>query len=328
MNNAVTRMTSWIARSMTNMNVKQFVKRILLGRQINDGLIFRIIIYAILISASILYLNPLLYMISTSLQNLRDLLDPAVNWIPTQLELDNYVTAFQGLAYNKAFLDTLTIALIPSVIQVLSCAITGYAFARLHVPGKNILFLLVLLTFLVPQEILIIPLLMWYSKIGWLNSMMPFIIPALFSQGLKAPLFIIIFRQFFAKLPHELEESARIDGAGAIRTYARVMFPLAKPAMLVVFILSFVWHWNDLFHTTLFIRGHDILALPIQMDQMQARLNRLAGDVTGAGDITIVDLNEPVKMAASVLIILPPLLLYMFTQKYFVRGVERSGLVE
>ncbi len=311
-----------------NKQAKLRIKRLLLGQQLNDGLIFRLVIYGVLTSTALLYLNPLLYMISTSVQTIKDLIDPSVNWIPSEFHFQNYRDALDGLNYYKAFKDTTTLALSTAVIQVIMCAFTGYAFARLHIPGKNFFFLLVIVTFLVPQEILVIPLLMWYAKFHWMNTLFPFIIPAIFSQGLKAPLFIIIFRQFFARLPNELEESARMDGAGAIRTYFKIMLPLAKPAMLIVFVLAFVWQWNDYMHTSLFLTTEHYSPLSTQKDLMQSRLNKLGGDSNGAGNDYMFDLNEPIKMAASFLIILPPLVLYMFVQKYFVQGIERSGLVE
>ncbi|WP_309120214.1 carbohydrate ABC transporter permease [Paenibacillus sp.] len=310
------------------MRTGKKLRRVVMGQHKNDGLLVKSCIYTILAATSILYLNPLLYMFATSLQTITDLIDPAVNWIPSVLEFNNYKLAFEGLHYRQAFQDTILMSTCAAVIQVFSCALTGYAFARMHIPGKSLWLGLILLTFLIPQEILVIPLIMWYAKLGWYNTILPFIIPTFFAQGLKAPLFILIFRQFFLRLPHELEESARMDGAGAFRTYFTIMLPLAKPSMLVVFILSFVWHWNDYFHATLFLRGQEFMALSVQLEMLQNNLNVLSGDMTGTGYISSIDLNEPIKMAASSLIILPPLLLYMILQNYFVRGIERSGLVE
>ncbi len=305
-----------------------WLKRIFLGGNMESGWIGRIIVYVILASVAIVYLNPLLYMFSSSFQTLSDLLDPEVRWIPTELEWENYTVALSGLSYETAIRDTFLLSVSVAGIQLFMCAMTGYAFARLHIPGKRIWFALVILTFLIPKEITTIPLLMWFGRLGWFDSIWPFVIPAFFAHGLKAPLFIFIFRQFFAKLPRELEESARVDGAGAYRTYFTIVFPLAKPAMLVVFILSFVWHWNDSFYAALYLQGDEFQALAIQMELLQSRLNYLSGDITGTGYVSKVDLNEPIKMAASTLIILPPLLLYMFLQKYFIRGIDRSGIVE
>lgn len=303
------------------------VKSLLLGSSGSDGMLIRVILYILLVSVAVLYLTPLFYMLSTSLKDVGQLLDPTVRWLPRLFVTDNYATAATGLKYGKAALHTGFMSASAAVLQVASCALTGYAFARFAIPYKSVLFSVVVLSFLVPVQTLAIPLFVLYSKLGWLNTPLPFLVPAVFAQGIKGALFIIIFRQFFAAQPKEMEEAAKIDGAGAFRTYWRIMLPLAKPAMLVVFLFSFVWHWNAYFEPALFLKNQDFMAMATQMDRMQANLNELAG--TPAGLATgAFDLNEPIKMAGAVLVVLPPMLLYMFAQKHFVQGIERTGLVE
>ncbi|WP_274362141.1 carbohydrate ABC transporter permease [Paenibacillus thermotolerans] len=299
----------------------------LLGQRMNDGIIFKCLTYVMLISISVLYLSPLFYMLSTSFKDISDLIDPAVRWIPRQLKFENYADAFKGLYYLKSLSHTLFMASAAALLQMLSCAITGYTFARMNFPLKNALFFIVLITFIIPTQTMAIPLFVMFSKLGWLNSPLPFIVPAVFAQGIKGALFIIIFRQFFATLPKEMEESARMDGAGAFRTYWKIMLPLAKPALLIVFLFSFVWHWNTYFEAALYLKNEKFLAMALQMDWMQGRLNDMSLSNNGllAGQF---DMNEPIKMAGALLIILPPLILYMFTQRHFVEGIERTGLVE
>lgn len=303
------------------------IKRLLLGQRLNDGVIFKTFTYIMLVSISVLYLSPLFYMLSTSFKDISDLIDPAVHWIPRVLKVENYTDAIKGLYYFKALGHTLFMSVSAAVLQMFSCALTGYAFARLHIPYKNVLFVIVLLTFIIPTQTMAIPLFVLFSNLGWLNSPLPFIVPALFAQGIKGALFIIIFRQFFSTLPKEMEESARMDGAGALRTYWKIMLPLAKPAMLIVFLFSFVWHWNTYFEAALYLKNETFLAMSMQMDFMQGRLNDLtvSKDALVAGQF---DMNEPIKMAGALLIVLPPLVLYMFAQRYFVEGIERTGLVE
>ncbi|WP_158289315.1 carbohydrate ABC transporter permease [Paenibacillus flagellatus] len=302
-------------------------KSLLLGRRAGDGLLVQTAVFILLLSIAVMYLSPLFYMLSTSLKDVGQLLDPTIRWFPRTFVTDNYGSAIAGLKYGKAVLHTGLTAGIAASLQVVSCALAGYAFARLAVPFKRVLFAVVLLTFLVPVQTLAIPLFVLYSKLGWLNTPLPFLVPAVFAQGIKGALFIVIFRQFFATLPKEMEESAKLDGAGALRTYARIMLPLAKPAMLVVFLFSFVWHWNAYFEPALFLKNQDFLALATQLGRMQSNLNELAGTPAGLATGTF-DLNEPIKMAGAVLVVLPPLLLYMLAQKHFVQGIERTGLVE
>lgn len=303
------------------------MKSALLGGYGSDGLLLQTGLYVLLVSVSVLYMSPLFYMISTSLKDVSQLLDPTIRWIPRALATDNYVAAAAGLKYGEALLHTGFMSITAASLQVLSCALTGYAFARFAIPYKGVLYSIVLLTFLVPVQTLAIPLFVLYSKLGWLNTPLPFVVPAVFAQGIKGALFIIIFRQFFASQPKEMEEAAKLDGAGAFRTYWRIMLPLAKPAMLVVFLFSFVWHWNAYFEPALFLKNQDFMAMATQMDRMQANLNELTGTSAGLA-AGAFDLNEPIKMAGAVLVVLPPLFLYMFAQKHFVQGIERTGLVE
>lgn len=303
------------------------LKLLLLGQRLNDGLLFKLFLYIILTSVAVLYLSPLFYMVSTSFKTVSELLDTTVKYFPRTIELNNYTEAFRGLEFFRAVKDTAMTSIGSALLQMASCALTGYAFARLNVPFKNTLFVLVLLTFLIPPQTLSIPLFVLYSKLGWLNTPLPFLVPALFSQGIKGSLFVLIFRQFFAMQPKELEESARIDGAGALRTYWKIMLPLARPAMLTVFLFSFIWHWNAYFEPSLFLRDGSYLAMSQQMNVLQSNLNVFHSSSASLGG-EFFDVNEPIKMAAASLMVLPPLLLYMFAQRYFVQGIERTGIVE
>jgi len=313
-------------------NAVSRAKHFLLGRTINDGAIFKLLVYIILISIAVLLVRPLVYMISTSFMSSSDLMDPTVTWIPRKLDLTPFIGAMEGLVYWKGLQDTAYVSIAASLLQVVSCGITGYAFARLQFPFKNVLFLIVLLTFLVPQQVLVMPLFVLFAKFKMLDSSLPFIIPAIFAQGLRGSLFIIIFRQFFATLPKELEESAKIDGSGLIRTFVKVMLPLAGPAILIVFLFSFVWHWNDFFEPNLYLRAsglHDFMPLSMRLDKLHTTLlMQSGGTVGGEATANLFDRNESLTMAALVLIVLPPLILYMFAQRYFIQGIERTGIVE
>ncbi|WP_245954655.1 carbohydrate ABC transporter permease [Paenibacillus flagellatus] len=295
-------------------------KLLLLGREIREGLIYKIMLYWILTNVAVMYMRPFLYMVSTMFKSKTDLLDPTVEWIPIEWDAANVWFGLKFMKYAVTGLHSLTIAGTASVLQVLSCSITGYALARLQFPLRGLWFALVLVSFLIPPQTILIPLYILFQKLDMLRTPLPFLVPALFGQGLKGALFVIIFRQFFRTLPKELEEAARIDGASALRLFVRVMLPLARPAILVVFLFSFVWHWNDSYLPSLFL-GKEYATLPIQLDNLQSAM----GDVPGYVDTNI---TEQVYMAASFWFVAPPLLLYLIAQKWFVQGVERTGLVE
>ncbi|MCU6710923.1 carbohydrate ABC transporter permease [Paenibacillus sp. J5C_2022] len=307
--------------------MKERARYFFIGKSIVDGFMYKFFVFTILLFISTLYMKPLLYIISTSLKSVAEMLDPSIGWLPRVLEWGNYQVAFIGLEYMKGLFQTLLVAVGAAIFQVFSCSMTGYAFARLHIPGKNILFVIVLLTFLIPPQTIVIPLFVTYVKLGWLNTPLPFLIPALFAQGLKGALFILIFRQFYSSFPKELEESARMDGAGPFRTFWKIMLPLSRPAMLIVFLFSFVWHWNNYFEPSLFLQNGEFVLLSGRLENLQDSLNASMGTASFLG-FTFFDLNEPIKMAGALLVILPPLILFMFTQRYFVEGIERTGIVE
>jgi multiple sugar transport system permease protein len=304
----------------------QKLKRLVFGQNVKDGLIAKLVILALLTVFAFLYVKPILYMISTSLKSVADMIDPVVGLIPRELNLNNYIDAWNGLNYTDGFVDTMTIALFGSVLQVFTCALTGYALARLKFPGKNLFFFLILLAFLIPPQLTIVPLYMIYSELGWINTPFVFLVPALFGQGLRGALFIVIFRQFFLSQPKALEEAAKIDGASVFRLFFRIMMPLAGGACLVVFLFSFVWYWNMSYEAALFL-SKDFTPLSLRLSSMQMELlgNKAITFSAGFGQDPI---SEGPKMAGAFLIILPPLIVYLIAQRWFTEGIERTGLVE
>lgn len=304
----------------------QHMKKIVLGPNVNDGVLAKTVIIVLLAVIAFLYVKPILYMISTSMKSVADLIDPIVGLIPRGIYWKNFTDAWFGLRYPEAFANTLIIAFFGSVMQVFSCALTGYAMARLSFPGKNMFFFLILVTFLVPPEITIIPLYMTFNKIGWLNTPLVFLVPALLGQGVRSALFIIIFRQFFLSQPKALEEAAKMDGASVFRLFFRIMMPLAGAACLVVFLFSFVWYWNLHYEPSMFL-SKDFTPLSLRLSSLQAELmgNRALNYSVAVGKDPV---SEGPKMAAAFLIIMPPLIVYLVAQRWFTEGIERSGMVE
>jgi len=302
----------------------QKTKMLVLGRSLSDGLLAKLIIYLLLSIVAYLYLQPILYMVSTMFKNMSDLLDPTVKWIPREITWENVTKALKGLQYPEALRNTALISVTCSLVQVIICAMTGYALARLELPFKGLFTALIILTFLIPPQVIIIPLYVIFSKLGLLNSIFVFLIPAIFGQGLKGALFILIFRQFFKAQPPSLEEAAKLDGASTARLFFGIMLPLARSACLVVFLFSFIWYWNMYYEPSMFLTK-GFIPLSIRLDMLEDVLNpSLLGNTR-----TIVNpITESTKMAAAFLIILPPIIVFMFLQRWFVSGIERTGIVE
>lgn len=287
-----------------------------------ESVFFRALLYAVLISVAFTFLMPIIYMVTTALMSIEDYLDPGVLWIPRQIVFRNFKWAFLGLHYPRAASISAFIAIVSAIGQVASCAFVGYGFARIKFWGRDLLFLLVLFTFIVPPQTIIVPLFILYKNLGFIDTYYPFIVPSFFAQGLRGSLFVLIFRQFFIRQPWELEEAALIDGCGEFRTFWRIMLPLARPAILVVFLFSLVWHWNDFYEPMMYLMKPAKFTLPLRLSILWTSLQELAGGETGEL------FNEPLIMAACFLIVLPPLVLYVFTQRFFVESIERTGLVD
>ncbi|XID90951.1 carbohydrate ABC transporter permease [Paenibacillaceae bacterium WGS1546] len=285
--------------------------------------------YAVLASLSFVFIYPMLYIVSQSFMQANDIADATVKWIPKELSFEHFRFAFDRLNFWGSFMNSTVTSLGPALLQIVSCAIVGYGFARYRFPGHALLLGLVLFTFLVPPQTIVVPLYMFFSDLGWINTVLPFLVPSAFGHGLRGALFVLIFIQFFRGLPFQLEESARIDGAGAFRTFRSIMLPLAGPAMLVVFLFSVVWHWNDVFQPNLYLMLTEHYNLPQRLmildTQGEQRLSD-AQKMMGGGLIGSVPTNYNRSMAGALLTILPLVILYGYAQRYFVESLERTGL--
>jgi len=286
------------------------------------GLTSSIILYALLIAIGFIYLQPLLFMFTTSIKSPNDLLNPMVQWVPTELYLGNYEKAFRVLNYSQTLLASILISVVPSVLQTLVASIVGYGLARYRFWGKPIVFLLLLTTFVIPPQNTVIPQMLTYRNMGLLGSPLALILPALMGQGYRSAIFILIFYQSFMSLPKVLEESARLDGASDMRIFFTIAVPSALPAYIVSLIFSIVWYWNETFFTVIFLEG-GITTLPMQL----SRFTQAYESLYPPGVVNIFDrLNEAVKMSGTFLNILPLLLMYFILQRWFVQSVEMTGV--
>lgn len=284
--------------------------------------LFILFVCLVLVGIAFVFLYPLAYMIVTSLKSAQDLVDPYVQWIPKHPTLMNLKDTWTAMRFLHSGINSSIIALASSFAQIISCSFVGYGLARGRFSGRDLLFLLVLFTFIIPPQTIIISLYILYARLGWTNTYYPFIIPSFFAQGLRGALFIYIFRQFFKGFPQELDDAGRIDGAGGFRIYSQIFLPLAKPAILVVFLFSFIWHWNDYYEPVIYLMDSDKFTLPIELTNLYMSLTEKYRGLIR------LNWNEGKIMAGCLLAIVPPLILYAFTQKYFVSSIERTGLVE
>ncbi len=289
-------------------------------------IIFRAMYYLLLFDLAFVFLYPFITMIVDSLKTDADLVNITVKWLPSELEFSNYVVAYKQLNYLNYIKNSAIVAIVATIGHVLSCAFVGYGFARYRFPGKSVLFGGVILSMIVPVQVLIFPLYMQYSQWNWLDSYLPLLVPTFFGFGLNGAFFVFLFRQFFVGLPYEMEEAAKIDGCGPLRTFFGIMMPMAKSSMLVCLVLSMVWHWNDYFEPNIYLRTNTKFMLPSRLPALYALLNAENFDFNSTSELTEIIFNQAMLMAATFLTILPILIIYSLLQKKFMEGVERSGL--
>ncbi len=310
------------------------VKSTLLGGYRRLGLIPKLLLYTMLISLCFVYVYPILHMAVTSLKSLTDLLDPSVQWLPHELTTENYVKALDIMGFRTHLLDTLLVSVVPALAQTFSCALAGYAFARFRFKGKGLLLGCVLLTFIVPFPALMVPTYTMYSDYGMLGSIWTMILPALTGQGLRAAIFVLIYKATYEQIPFSLDEAARVDGASELRVFLTIGVPLGIPAMITSFLFSFVWYWNETYMTSLFMGNanlgdaHSVSTLLMELSRFEdsylAYLEKAGGWASRHSGANIQ--NEAVTMAGTILTIAPLLLVYFCLQRYFTEAIDRSGI--
>jgi multiple sugar transport system permease protein len=301
---------------------KDYLLGFFFGNRTGYGLVFTTLLYALLAAIGFVYLYPLLFMFVTSFKNTSDLLNPAVQWIPTEFYTGNYVKAYRVLDYPQTLLASTMISVIPSIIQTAVCSLVGYGLARYRFWGKNVIFACILATFIIPAQNTFIPQMLTFRDLGLLGNIQALLIPAIFGQGFKSAIFILIFYQTFLSLPKVLEEAARLDGATDLQIFIQIAIPAALPSYIISVIFSTVWYWNETFLTNIFLEG-GIQTLPMQL----ARFVQAYENLYPPGVVNIFDrINEAVKLSGTFLNILPLLVMYFILQKWFVESIERTGI--
>ncbi|MCK9536360.1 MAG: carbohydrate ABC transporter permease [Bacilli bacterium] len=293
------------------------LKKILFGKELSDGLVFKIIIYVLLIAIGFVYLYPILYMVSSSFKSAADIVNPMVNWIPTNFYLENYRRSLKVLNYGPTLTLSLLVTLLPALLQTAVTSLIGYGFAKYQFRGKKLWMMLVLSTFIVPVQVYMIPRYVMFNQFKLLESSLAVILPALCGQGVNSAIFILVFYQFFRMIPQAYNEAAELDGAGPYQIFFRIAVPLAVPAYITCFLFGFVWYWNETYLLSLFLPNYPNLQL--QLANFVSAYSSLYGE-------HLMKINEGIRLAATLLIILPMLIVYLIMQKWFVEGVEKTGI--
>ncbi len=298
------------------------------------GWLYRLFRLGIIIGIGYVILYPLLVKASVALMSPSDMYDMTVKWVPRQPTLDNFREVLSLIDYWKYFFTTLGVSLGATLVQVASCTLAAYGFARFRFRGRRVLFFLVILTLCVPQQTYMVTTYMQYryfdgfgllSFLGvtpqsLIGTPWPLMLMSFGCQAAKNGLFIYVLQQFLARLPGELEEAAWVDGAGVGRIFLQIMLPNAGPALVTVSVLSFVWCWNDLYTASTYMPS---------MPLFSTLLNNLAFQISRAeGGGSVIDTVQLSMLtnAGALLIIVPLIVLFLVAQRFFVQGIERTGL--
>ncbi len=319
---------------MTNINNVNTSLKI---RKSVIGVLVAVFRWALIIGVGYVIFFPLLNMISTSLMDAEQILDPGVVWVPRAISFANFKGAWIAMDYGNSLVRTLTTNVLSALIEVLTCAITAYGFARFKFKGKSILMVILVATMVIPPQMTVISqyegfrnfdILNIFSiinsifgtniEINLINTPFTFIIPSLFAVGVKSGLLIYIYMQFFKSLPKELEEAAYVDGANSLKTFFMIILPSSGVIITTALVFSIVWHWNEYYLSIMYFSSKFTLA-PV-LSQLQTQL-------TTTGVTTLGSVENGIVMAACLMFIAPVLIFYLIIQKRFVQSVATSGIV-
>jgi len=263
--------------------------------------------YAALIAISFLFLLPLIWMLRSSLMGLSQIFEMPPVWLPSPVKWDNFARALTVLPFDRFFLNTFVIVVATVAGTALSSTIAAFGFSRIQWKGRNLVFMILLTSMMLPGAVTLIPTFIGWRALGFYDTYYPLVAPAFFGGGIFN---VFLLRQFYMTIPRDFDEAAVVDGASYFQIYWRVILPLSRSAVIVVGLFTFLGAWNDFFGPLIYLRSEDkfTLALGLQMFQ---------GTYTSQWDLL---------MAAASAVVLPCIAVFLLGQKYFLEGITLTGL--
>jgi multiple sugar transport system permease protein len=272
----------------------------------SQRLLRTVLVYALLLGLSAMFLLPFLWMVSTSLKQQQDVFSYPPSFFPNSFEWRNYIDGWTILPFTTFLVNSLIVTLSNVVGNLISCSLVAFGFARLRARGRDVLFLLLLATLMIPREVTIVPRFLLFSQLGLVNTLWPLILPAWFGYAF----FIFLLRQFFLSIPQELDDAARIDGASTFRIFTDIILPLSGPALATVAIFAFIGNWTNLLDPLIYLRSQELYTLALG-------LNLFRG-------VNFTQFN--LLMAVSIITLIPVLVVFFLSQKLFVQGITLTGM--
>ena len=269
-------------------------------------LLGRGVLYLLVAIGAVLYAMPFVWMLSTSVKpSAQVYLVPPV-WIPATFEWGNFVRPWQNLPFATFYKNTLIYTLASVFGQLLSSSLVAFAFARMRFRGRGFLFILILSTIMLPNQVTLVPLYLLFTKLHWINTLLPLIVPNFFGGAFN----IFLLRQYMMTIPLELDDAARMDGASWFQIYWRIILPMARPALGVIAVLSFTFHWNDYLYPLIYLNETKNFTISLGLPLLNSRY--------------VTDIQA--TMAQSVIAVLPLIVLFFVAQRYYIQGVVVSGV--
>lgn len=311
---------------LDNMKLKRKFRRFLHNGKFKTFL--KICIYFVLICISYIYLEPIIRMISMAFMSGNDVIDPSVEWVPKHPSFHNLKVAIDVLDIKKNLFNSIWFSSLLAIAQTVVSALTGFALSRYEFKGKRIWFVMILIAFIIPVPLLMIPRLMIFisaqNLLGFnlIGTPIPQILMSITGQGVYSTVLILIFYNFFNLIPHSLDEAAMIDGASPRQVFVEIVMKLSSTTVLVVFLFSLVWNWNETYITGTLVRS-SIDLLPAKLNIFDSVFQAYANAGPATAEFRI---NEAYKMSATLISITPLLILYAFVQKQFIQGIENTGI--
>jgi ABC-type glycerol-3-phosphate transport system permease component len=267
----------------------------------------RILHLIMLTVMAVVMIAPFVWLVSSSLKGQHEVFQYPPQWIPNPVRWENYPEALVYRPFGLYFRNSLVIALLNVLAVVTTSSLCAYGFARIRFKGRDLWFSVVIATILLPNIITLVPTFVIFSRIGWVNTILPLTVPLFFGGGAFN---IFLLRQFFRTIPEELADAARIDGCSEFGIYWRIMMPLARPALITVAIFQFLASWNDLLGPLIYLRNPDMATVAVGLASFRS----------------VMATRWDLQMAASTAMVLPVIVLFFVAQRYFIKGIVMTGL--
>ena len=270
------------------------------------SLLHKLVGYGALIVAAIVLVVPLYWMLSTALKSPAQTFALPPEWVPNPVEWENFPRVFQEVPFGRFILNTAFIVFMNIVGELVAVTLVAYGFARLRFPGRSFLFLLMLSTLMIPYHVTLVPRFILFSKLGWINTYLPLIVPSFTGSAFL----IFLVRQYMMSIPFELDEAAYIDGATRFDVFWRIILPLSRPALVLVVVFTFVGTWNDFLQPLIYLNDPELFTVSLGLSFFQG---------TRETDWNLL-------MAGSLLATIPPLVLFFIAQRQLIGGIAIEGL--